>query len=96
MDKEQLIKVLSDSVSVTSNIDKELFAQMGVKRGLRNEDHSGVLAGLTRVGDEVGYERQEDGTLIRIPGKPSYRGVDVEELVLGIQDENRLDLEETA
>ncbi|MFA5588603.1 MAG: citrate synthase [Mariniphaga sp.] len=96
MDKEQLIKVLSDSVSVTSNIDKELFAQMGVKRGLRNEDHSGVLAGLTRVGDVVGYERQEDGTLKPIPGKLYYRGIDVEELVLGIQAENRLGFEETA
>ncbi len=96
MNNEQLIKVLSSSVSTTSNIDKELFPKMGVKRGLRNEDHSGVLAGLTRVGDVVGYERQEDGTLKPIPGKLFYRGIDVEELVHGIQAENRLGFEETA
>ncbi|MGI6047890.1 MAG: citrate synthase [Petrimonas sp.] len=96
MDNKQLIKVLSDSIAVTSNIDKELFTKMGVKRGLRNEDHSGVLAGLTRVGDVVGYERQEDGTLKPIPGKLFYRGIDVEALVHGIQADDRLGFEETA
>jgi len=96
MNNEQITKTVSDSVTFTSNIDKELFTKMGVKRGLRNEDHSGVLAGLTRVGDVVGYERQEDGTLKPVPGKLYYRGMDVEELVKGIQSENRLGFEETA
>lgn len=96
MSNEQITKTLSDSITFTSNIDKELFTKMGVKRGLRNEDHSGVLAGLTRVGDVVGYERQEDGTLIPVPGKLFYRGMDVEELVKGIQSESRLGFEETA
>ncbi|MDD4777979.1 MAG: citrate synthase [Fermentimonas sp.] len=95
MNKEELTKTLSDSIAFTSNIDKELFTKMGVKRGLRNEDHSGVLAGLTRIGDVVGYERQEDGSLKPIPGKLYYRGLDVEELVAGIQSENRLGFEET-
>jgi len=95
MDNEQLRKTLSDSVAFTSNIDKDLFTKMGVKRGLRNEDHSGVLAGLTRVGDVVGYERQPDGTLTPVPGKLFYRGMDVEELVKGVQQENRLGFEET-
>ena len=96
MNNEQITKTLSDSIAFTSNIDKELFTKMGVKRGLRNEDHSGVLAGLTRVGDVVGYERQEDGTLKPVPGKLYYRGMDVEELVKGVQSENRLGFEETA
>lgn len=95
MDNKQLTKILSDSIVFTSNIDKELFTKMGVKRGLRNEDHSGVLAGLTRVGDVVGFERQEDGSLKPVPGKLYYRGLDVEELVKGIQSENRLGFEET-
>ncbi|WP_129595282.1 citrate synthase [Seramator thermalis] len=96
MDNNELIKLLSDRIVETSNIDKDLFVKMGVKRGLRNEDHSGVLAGLTRVGDVVGYERQEDGTLKPIPGKLYYRGMDVEDLVHGVQKENRLGFEETA
>lgn len=96
MDKKELIDKLSDSISLTTNISKDLFAKMGVKRGLRNEDHSGVLAGLTRVGDVVGYERQDDGTLKPIPGKLYYRGMDVEDIAHGIQKENRLGFEETA
>lgn len=95
MSNEDLTNILSDSIAFTSNIDKELFTKMGVKRGLRNEDHSGVLAGLTRIGDVVGYERQTDGSLKPIPGKLYYRGLDVEELVDGIQKDNRLGFEET-
>lgn len=96
MEKKFLIYKLSESIKRTSKIDKELFTKFGVKRGLRNEDHSGVLAGLTRVGDVVGYDRQDDGKLKAIPGKLFYRGIDVEDLVHGIQNDNRLGFEETA
>lgn len=96
MNSKELIQVLSDSIACTSNIDKALFPKMGVKRGLRNEDHSGVLAGLTRVGDVTGYERQEDGSLTPVAGKLFYRGIDVESLVRGIQKEDRLGFEETS
>jgi len=96
MEKKFLIYKLSESIKRTSKIDKDLFTKMGVKRGLRNDDHSGVLAGLTRVGDVVGYDRQDDGKLKAIPGKLFYRGIDVEELVHGIQHDNRLGFEETA
>lgn len=96
MNSKELIQVLSDSIALTSNIDKSLFPKMGVKRGLRNEDHSGVLAGLTRVGDVTGYERQDDGSLKPTPGKLFYRGIDVENLVRGIQSDDRLGFEETS
>lgn len=96
MTEQELIHQLSESIKKTTNIKKELFAEMSVKRGLRNEDGSGVLAGLTRVADVVGYERLPDGKLKAIPGKLMYRGIDVEELVNGIQCENRLGFEETA
>ena len=95
MTNKEIVKKLSDSIKKTSKIDKDLFAQMGVKRGLRNEDGSGVLAGLTRVGDVQGYEKTEKG-LKAIPGKLYYRGMDVEELVKGLQKEKRLGFEETA
>ncbi len=96
MTEKELIQNLSESIKRTTNIKKELFAEMGVKRGLRNDDGSGVLAGLTRVGDVVGYEKKSEGGLKAIPGKLLYRGLDVEELVHGIQKENRLGFEETA
>ncbi len=96
METQHLIYKLSESIKRTSKIDKSLFAQLGVKRGLRNEDHSGVLAGLTHVGDVIGYEKQPDGKLKAIPGKLLYRGIDVQELVHGIQKDERLGFEETA
>jgi citrate synthase len=95
MNNNEITKILSESILFTSDIDKELFTKMGVKRGLRNDDHSGVLAGLTRIGDVVGFDRQADGSLKPIPGKLYYRGLDVEELVAGVQKEDRLGFEET-
>jgi len=55
-----------------------------------------VLVGLTKVGDVVGYERLPEGGLKAIPGKLFYRGIDVEDLVHGLETENRLGFEETA
>ncbi len=94
MKNEYMLYKLSESIKTTSRIDNELFLQYNVKRGLRNEDHSGVLVGLTKIGDVVGYERTEEG-LKAIPGQLFYRGIDVEDLVKGLQGENRLGFEET-
>ena len=63
MNKEYLIYKLSDEVKNSCKIDNALFQEYGVKRGLRNEDGSGVLVGLTNIGNVVGYERAEDGHL---------------------------------
>ena len=95
MDKEHIITRLSDSIKTTSHIDNELFTKYNVKRGLRNEDHSGVLVGLTKIGNVVGYAGIP-GALQAIPGQLIYRGIDVEELVRGILKENRYGYEETA
>jgi len=91
-----MIFKLSETIKTTSRIDKELFTKFGVKRGLRNEDHSGVLVGLSKIGDVVGYEKDAEGKINAIPGKLIYRGIDVVDLALGIQAENRLGFEETA
>src|SRR5574344_1750429 len=96
MQNDYMIYKLSETVKNTSKIDKELFTKFNVKRGLRNEDHTGVLVGLSKIGDVVGYEKEADGKLKAIPGKLIYRGIDVEDLVHGIQSENRLGFEETA
>jgi len=96
MEKDFMIYKLSETIKTTSRIDKELFTQYNVKRGLRNEDHTGVLVGLTKVGDVVGYEKLPEGGLKAVPGKLYYRGIDVEDLVHGLATENRLGFEETA
>ena len=96
MKKEYIIYKLSESIKSTSHIDNELFVKYNVKRGLRNEDHSGVLVGLTKIGNVVGYEALPGGGLKAIPGRLIYRGIDVEDLVRGIQAEGRFGYEETA
>ena len=57
MKKEYLIYKLSEEMKEANRIDNELFPKFDVKRGLRNEDGTGVLVGLTKIGNVVGYER---------------------------------------
>ena len=79
-----------------ARIDNELFAKYDVKRGLRNEDGTGVLVGLTKVGNVVGYERIPGGGLKPIPGKLFYRQYDLEDLVHATIKEKRFGFEEVA
>lgn len=83
-----VVKYLSESVKKASEIEPSLFEKFNVKRGLRNADHSGVLVGLTNIGDVVGYKREGD-TLIPTEGKLIYRGIDVEALVNGATEQKR-------
>ena len=69
MKKEYLVYKLSEDMKEAVRIDTELFSKFDVKRGLRNEDGTGVLVGLTRIGNVVGYERVPGGGLKPIPGK---------------------------
>lgn len=94
LDNNEIVSRISDTVSNTCNIEHELFQKHNVKRGLRNEDHTGVVVGLTKVGDVVGYDRDENGNTFPIPGKLMYRGISLEEIVRGAQKENRLGFEE--
>lgn len=96
MKKEYLTYKLAETIKKTSKIDNSLFKKLGVKRGLRNEDGSGVLVGLTNIGNVVGYERTENGQLIPIPGKLYYRGYDVEDIVHGTMEQKRFGFEEVA
>jgi citrate synthase len=96
MKKEYLIYKLSESVKTTSKIDNDLFMKYNVKRGLRNEDNTGVLVGLTQIGNVVGYERLPEGGLKPIPGKLYYRGYDIEDIVHDLIKEKRFGFEEVA
>jgi Citrate synthase len=96
MKKEYIIYKLSELVREATKIDNELFAKYDVKRGLRNDDGSGVLVGLTKIGNVVGYERLPEGGLKAIPGKLFYRGYDVEDIAHGLIKEKRCGFEEVA
>ncbi|MCL2344194.1 MAG: citrate synthase, partial [Firmicutes bacterium] len=76
-------------------LDPSGYELYKVKRGLRNSDGTGVVAGITRIGNVQGYIIQ-DNEPVAIPGKLFYRGIDVEELIAGCQAEDRFGFEETA
>ncbi len=80
-------------VEKNTHIGLEHYDNYKVKRGLRNSDGTGVLAGLTNVSQVHGYIMYEDE---RIPddGKLSYRGIDVSEIVNACEKENRFGYEE--
>ncbi len=96
MKKEYLIYKLSDEVKNTCKIPSEAFQKFGVKRGLRNDDGSGVLVGLTNIGNVVGYERDADGKLQPCPGRLYYRGYELDDLVSPLLKEKRFGFEEIA
>lgn len=91
-----MVYKLSDEVKDACKIPYEAFAKYGVKRGLRNEDGSGVLVGLTNIGNVIGYDRADDGSLKPCPGRLYYRGYELDDLVSPLLKEKRFGFEETA
>ncbi len=96
MKKEYLVYKLADLMKGCIRIDADLFKKLDVKRGLRNENGSGVLVGLTNVGNVVGYERQEDGTLMPCEGRLYYRGYEISDLVDSAIKDKRCAFEEVS
>jgi len=76
-------------------IDKSFFIQNDVKRGLRNADGTGVMAGVTRIGSTQGYYMR-DGEKTAMEGELYYRGINVEDIVKGFLKDERPGFEETA
>ncbi len=74
-------------------IDAELYRKYEVKRGLRDIQGKGVLAGLTRIGEVHSYI-VDDGETIPQPGRLIYRGMDINDLVDGFLKDNRFGFEE--
>ena len=74
-------------------IDTELFTKYDVKRGLRDLNGKGVLAGLTNISD-VRANKIVDGVQVPTHGKLFYRGYNVKDLVEGFTGENRFGFEE--
>ncbi len=64
-----------------TDLPNRLFSDYNVKKGLRNEDGTGVCIGLTKVSDVVGYSK-EDGKKMDTPGDLYYRGYSVRDLVM--------------
>ena len=89
------IEVLAGLARENSCIDPGDYVKYDVKRGLRDLNGKGVLAGLTEISDIVA-KKIVDGKEVPCEGKLYYRGVDVEQLVGGALKEGRFGFEETA
>ncbi len=74
-------------------IDPDLYNKYSVKRGLRNSNGSGVLVGLTKVGDAHGYVLDE-GEKVADEGVLRYRGINVNKIVAGCEADERFGFEE--
>jgi citrate synthase len=90
---ETMLQAICRKMQNACQIDPLLFEKYNVKRGLRNPDHTGVLVGLTSIGDVVGY-RTEKGRIVPIEGELFYRGYRLDDLVAGFQSGNRHGYEE--
>ena len=75
-------------------IDNELYSKYDVKKGLRNEDGTGVLVGLTKISDVVGYKRV-DGKKMDCHGELYYRGINVSDIINKRKSHQRFLFEET-
>lgn len=91
---EKLLE-LSEICKENYKIPASVFANANVKRGLRNADGSGVVAGATNLGLVHGYVLYE-GEKRPDEGKLYYRGYDVEKLIDAYVKENRYGFEECA
>lgn len=100
MPKNYISPISMDALSnLCSELDKNNwikpndYQKYHVKRGLRNEDGTGVMAGLTRICSVEGYYIL-DGERIPKDGKLSYRGYDINDIVNGCINEGRFGFEE--
>lgn len=86
---------LYDNITKVNSVDPELYERYPVKRGLRNSDGSGVIAGITNISNVHGYMMSEDD---KIPdeGKLTLRGYDLYDLLLGGDENRRFRFEEIA
>ena len=90
---QELFEKLCNLSKDVYSIDSELYNKYSVKRGLRNSNGSGVLVGLTKVGDVHGYLLDE-GEKIADEGVLRYRGININDIVDGCEADDRFGFEE--
>ena len=91
MDKlEKLVDICMEN----NRIYPELYDKYDVKRGLRDLDGKGVLAGLTKISD-ITSTKNIDGIEIPASGVLKYRGINIELLTKGFIEGKRFGFEET-
>jgi citrate synthase len=93
-DKAELEKLIG-KVTALNKIEPSLYEKYSVKRGLRNADGTGVVAGITNICNVHGYVIDE-GEKKAIPGELFYRGININEIIAETTAKSRFGFEETA
>jgi len=92
---KSILDQLTEKALKNYKIEPELIEKFQVKRGLRNSDGTGVVAGLTDIGGVHGFVMSE-GEKIPDAGRLNYRGIDIKDVVAGFEREGRFGFEEVA
>jgi citrate synthase len=90
----ELINSLKQKALKNNKIEPHWYKDHNIKKGLRNDDGTGVKAILTEISDVKGYKKQ-DNKVIPIEGELIYRGIEIKNLVNGYLTEKRFGFEET-
>lgn len=91
--KKDTIENYCNNLRENTKIDPKIYERFDVKRGLRNADASGVLAGITKICNVHGYIMDE-GERTPIPGQLIYRGYNINDIIENAEKENRYVFEE--
>ena len=93
--EDQTLSSLCQEFAKYNHIDPGYYEKWDVKRGLRNADGTGVVAGVTQIGNVRGYYIQ-DGEKVPMDGQLFYRGIAITDLIRGFQAQGRFGFSETA
>ena len=91
LDREKMLTQNEEN----NQIANELYSKYEVKRGLRDDQGKGVVAGLTTI-STVYPEKMVDGQVVAGCGELRYRGISIDDLVEGFVSEDRFGFEEVA
>lgn len=80
---------LSEILKATPKFTEETYRKNNVMRGLRDQNGTGVITGLTDISDVIAKKNGEP-----IPGELYYRSIDVKKIIEGYNDHNRCGFEE--
>ena len=89
------IQSLAEKSNSNNHIVPEMYLKHDVKRGLRDLDGKGVVAGLTEVSCIIAKKKDENGNDIPCDGELYYRGINVRDLVKGFLTDGHPGFEET-
>ena len=91
----EFIHSLCTDYKIHNSLIEEARTNSNIKRGLRNDDGTGVMVGCTKVGNVLGYSIL-DGERVPMEGRLIYRGYDLTDLVSAYIEEDRFGFSEVA